>query len=43
MSRLLTLTLAGAMLLGIAGCERDSGGGSPGYSAPPSAPAVSLR
>ena len=43
MRRLLILALAAAMLTGLAGCERNSGGGSPGYSVPPTGPAVSLR
>ena len=43
MPRLLILALAGAMLAGLAGCDRNSGGGSPGYSAPPAPPAVLLR
>ena len=43
MHRLLVLALGVAMAAGLAACDRNSGGGSPGYSAPPAAPAVSLR
>ncbi len=43
MHRLTILALGVAMAAGLAACERNSGGGSPGYSAPPTAPATALR
>lgn len=42
MHRLMILALGVAMAAGLAACERNSGG-SPGYSAPPSAPVTALR